>query len=59
MADVAEVVESRRWREIGSAWSEKLRRLVVLPSNRPLQRTIPPQRNWSNISEPLVRRARR
>jgi hypothetical protein len=43
VADMAEVVESRRWCEIGSAWSEKLRRLVVLPSNKPLQRTIPPR----------------
>jgi len=59
VADVAEVVESRRWCEIGSAWSEKLRRLVVLPSNKPLQRTIPPQGHWCNINEPLVRRARR
>jgi len=33
VADVTEVVESRRWCEIGSAWSEKLRGLVVLPSN--------------------------
>ncbi len=30
----------------------------LLP-NKPLQRTIPPQGNRSNISEPLVRRARR
>jgi hypothetical protein len=59
VADVAEVVESRRWPEIGSAWSEKLRGLVVLPSNKPLQRTIPPQGNRSNINEPFVRRARR
>ena len=40
MADVAEVVESPRWREIGSAWSEKLRGLVVLPSNKPLKRMV-------------------
>jgi hypothetical protein len=59
MADVAEVVESRRWCEIGSAWSEKLRGLVVLPSNKPLQRTIPPQGHCSNINELFVRRARR
>jgi hypothetical protein len=59
VADVAETVESRRCREIGSAWSEKLRGLVVLPSNKPLQRTIPPQGHCSNINEPLVRRARR
>jgi len=59
VADVAEVVESRPCRGIESASSEKLRGLVVLPSNKPLQRTIPPQRNWSNINEPLVRRARR
>jgi hypothetical protein len=33
--------------------------LVVLPSNKPLQRTQSPQGNWSNINEPLVRRPRR
>jgi len=59
VADVAEVVESRRCREIRSASSEKLRRLDVLPSNKPLQRTQSPQGNWSNINEPLVRRPRR
>ena len=59
VTDVAEVVESRRCREIGSASSEKLRGLVVLPSNKPLQRTQSPQGNWSNINEPLVRRLRR
>jgi len=59
VADVAEVVESHRCRETGSASSEKLRGLVVLPSNKPLQRTIPPQGNRSNINEPFVRRARR
>ena len=58
-ADVVEVVESRRCWEIGSAFSEKLRRLVVLPSNKPLQRTQSPQGNWSNINEPLMRRPRR
>ena len=57
--DVAEVVESRRCRDIRSASSEKLRGLVVLPSNKPLQRTQSPQGNWSNINEPLVRRPRR
>jgi hypothetical protein len=30
----------------------------MLP-NKPLQRTIPPQGNRSNINEPFVRRARR
>jgi len=59
VAGVAEVVESRRRRKIESASSEKLRGLVVLPSNKPLQRTQSPQGNWSNISEPLVRRPRR
>ena len=59
VGDVAEVVESQRCSEIVSASSEKLRGLVVLPSNKPLQRTIPPQRNRSNINEPFVRRARR
>jgi hypothetical protein len=59
MADEPEVVESRRCREIGSASSEKLQGLVVLPSNKPLQRTQSPQGNWSNINEPLVRRPRR
>jgi len=59
VADVAEVVESRRCRELGSASSEKLRKLIVLPSNKPLQRTQSPQGNWSNINEPLVRRLRR
>jgi hypothetical protein len=59
VADEADVVESRRCREIGSAFSEKLRGLVVLPSNKPLQRTQSPQGNWSNINEPLVRRPRR
>ena len=39
VADVADVVESRRCREIGSASSEKLRGLDVLPSNKPLQRS--------------------
>ena len=39
VADEAEVVESRRCREIGAASSEKLRELVVLPSNKPLQRS--------------------
>ena len=36
-------------------------RLVIatMPSNKPLQRTNPPQGNRSNINEPLVRRARR
>jgi len=57
--DVAEVVESQRCSEIVSASSEKLRGLVVLPSNKPLQRTQSPQGNWSNINEPLVRRPRR
>ena len=57
--EVAEAVESRRCREILSASSEKLRKLVVLPSNKPLQRTQSPQGNWSNINEPLVRRPRR
>jgi len=28
-------------------------------SNKPLQRTNPPQGYWSNINEPFVRRARR
>jgi len=28
-------------------------------ANKPLQRTIPPQGNRSNINEPFVRRARR
>jgi len=59
VTDVAEVVESRRCREVGSASSEKLRKLDVLPSNKPLQRTQSPQGNWSNINEPLVRRPRR
>jgi len=59
VADVAEVVESRRCREFGSASSEKLRKLFVLPSNKPLQRTQSPQGIWSNINEPLVRRPRR
>ena len=59
VADVAEVAEFQRCREIGSASSEKLRGMVVLPSNKPLQRTQSPQRNWSNINEPLVRRPRR
>jgi hypothetical protein len=59
VTDEAEVVESRRCREIGSASSEKLGGLVVLPSNKPLQRTQSPQGNWSNINEPLVRRPRR
>ena len=59
MVGVADVVESRRCREIGSASSEKLRGLDVLPSNKPLQRTQSPQGNWSNINEPLVRRPRR
>jgi len=59
VAVVAEVAESRRCREIGSASSEKLRKLDVLPSNKPLQRTLSPQGNWSNINEPLVRRPRR
>ena len=35
------------------------RPLRVSPANKPLQRTIPPQGNRSNINEPLVRRARR
>jgi hypothetical protein len=59
VTDVAEVVKSRRRRETGLAWSEKLRGLVVLPSNKPLQRTTPPPGHCSNINEPLVRRARR
>ena len=59
VADVAEAVDSRHCREMGSAFSEKLRGLVVLPSNKPLQRTQSPQGNWSNITEPLVRRPRR
>jgi len=59
VADETEVVESRRCRETGSASSEKLGGLVVLPSNKPLQRTIPPQGNRSNINEPFVRRVRR
>ena len=29
------------------------------PSNKPLQRTIPPQGHWCNINEPFVRRVRR
>jgi len=59
VADVAEVVEPRRCREVGSVFSEKFRGLFVLPSNKPLQRTQSPQGNWSNINEPLVRRPRR
>ena len=59
VAGVAEAVDSRRCREIGSASSEKLRELVVLPSNKPLQRTQSPQGNSSNINEPPVRRPRR
>ena len=59
VTNVDDVVESRRCREIGSASSEKLGGLVVLPSNKPLQRTQSPQGNWSNINEPLVRRPRR
>ena len=36
-------------------------RLVIatMPSNKPLQRTTPPQGNRSNINEALVRRVRR
>ena len=48
-----------RCREIGTASSEKLRGLVALLSNKPLQRTKPPQGHWCNINEPLVRRVRR
>jgi hypothetical protein len=59
VTDVAEVVESRRCCEVGPASSEKLGGLVVLPSNKPLQRTQSPQGNWSNINEPLARRPRR
>ena len=59
VADEAWVVQSQRCREIGPASSEKFRGLDVLPSNKPLQRTQSPQRNWSNINEPLVRRPRR
>jgi hypothetical protein len=59
VADVAQVVEFSCLREIGSASSERLRGLVVLPSNKPLQRTQSPQGNWSNINEPFVRRPRR
>ena len=59
VADDAELVDSRRCRELGLASSGKLRKLAVLPSNKPLQRTQSPQRNWSNINEPLVRRPRR
>ena len=59
VADDAEVVDPRRCRELGLASSGKLRKLVVLPSNKPLQRTIPPQRNRSNNNEPFVRRSRR
>ena len=59
VAGVAEAVDSRRCRETRSASSEKLGGLVVLPSNKPLQRTQSPQGNWSNINEPLVRRPRR
>jgi hypothetical protein len=59
MADEAEVVESRRCREIGFASSEKLRKWNVLPSNKPLQRTQSPQGNWGNINESLVRLPRR
>jgi len=33
--------------------------VVALLPNKPLQRTIAPQGNWSNINEPLVRRPRR
>jgi hypothetical protein len=39
VADDAEVVESRRCRELGLASSGKLRKLAVLPSNKPLQRS--------------------
>ena len=58
-ADDAEVVDSRRCWEFGQASSGRLRNSAVLPSNKPLQRTQSPQRNWSNINEPLVRRPRR
>ena len=58
-AAVAEVAESRRCRTAGLASSGKLRKLIVLPSNKPLQRTTPPQGIRSNINEPLVRRCRR
>ena len=59
MVDEAEVEESQRCREFGTASSGKLWKLDVLPSNKPLQRTTPPQGNRSNISEPFVRRCRR
>ena len=59
VGDEAEVVESRHCRKAGPASSGKLRKLNVLPSNKPLQRTQSPQGNWSNINEPLVRRPRR
>ena len=59
VADVAEVVKPQRCRKNGPASSEKLRKSVVLPSNKPLQRTQSPQGNWSNINEPVVRRPRR
>ena len=59
MVDEAEVEESRRCREFVTASSGKLWKLDVLPSNKPLQRTTPPQGNPSNISELFVRRCRR
>jgi hypothetical protein len=43
----------------GMALADESQRSMPLPSNQPLQRTIPPQRHWCNINEPFVRRARR
>jgi hypothetical protein len=43
----------------GMALADESQWSVPLPSNQPLQRTIPPQGHWCNINEPFVRRARR
>jgi hypothetical protein len=43
----------------GMALADESHRSLPLPSNQPLQRTIPPQGHWCNINEPLVWRARR
>jgi len=43
----------------GMALADESHWSLPLPSNKPLQRTIPPQGHWCNINEPFVRRARR
>jgi hypothetical protein len=59
---VSEVCDRKIGGEVGRLGNGSRGRVAVvcaMPSNKPLQRTTPPQGHWCNINGPLVRRARR